>query len=145
MIGGGAPKILGLAGRLADVVSINFDNSTGRLGGASVASSGADRTAEKIEWIRSGAGDRFDSIELEIGAYFVAVGDSADAQRDAMASRFGVSSDDFAVHPHALIGSVEQICDTLVERRERYGISYVTVAQRHVDEFAPVVEALAGR
>ena len=28
--------------------------------------------------------------------------------------------------------------------RERYGVSYITVAQRHLDEFAPVVAALAG-
>lgn len=145
MIGGGAPKILGLAGRLADIVSINFNNSSGRLGGASVASSGADQTAEKIGWIRDGAGDRFDRIELEIGGYFIAVGDGAAAQLAAMAQRFGVSPEELATHPHALIGTVDQICDTLVERRERYGISYVTVAQRHVDEFAPVVAALAGR
>ena len=59
-------------------------------------------------------------------------------------SRFGVSSDEFRTHPHALFGSVERICDTLIERRERFGISYVTVAQRHLDEFAPIVAALAG-
>ena len=144
MIGGGSPKVLGLAGRLADIVSINFDNSSGRLGTASVASSGADETAQKIEWIRDGAVDRFDALELEIGAYFVAVGDDAASQLEAMASRFGVAATEFASHPHALFGSVEQICDTLNERRQRYGISYVTVAQCHLDEFAPVVAALAG-
>jgi len=144
IIGGGAPKILGLAGRLADIVSINFNNSSGRLGGASVASSGADETAQKIGWIRDGAGERFDDIELEIGAYFVAVGDGADAALEAMAGRFGVSGEQFATHPHALFGSTAQICETLIERRERYGVSYVTVAQRHVDEFAPVVAALSG-
>ena len=64
---------------------------------------------------------------------------------DSMAGRFGVSPAEFAAHPHALFGSVEQICDTLVERRDRYGASYITVAQRHLDEFAPVVAALAGR
>jgi probable F420-dependent oxidoreductase len=145
MIGGGAPKILGVAGRHADIVSLNFDNSSGRLGGASVASSGADATANKIEWIRAGAGDRFDRIEIEIGGYFVAVGDGASAALEAMAQRFGVDPAEFATHPHALFGSVDQICETLLERRERYGVSYVTVAQRYLDEFAPVVAALAGR
>jgi probable F420-dependent oxidoreductase len=144
MIGGGSPRILGLAGRLADIVSINFDNSSGKLGSASVMSSGVDETANKIGWIRDGAGDRFDEIEIEIGAYFVAVGDDAGTQLEAMAGRFGVSPSEFAVHPHATFGSIEQICHTLVERRERYGLSYVTVAQRHLDEFAPVVAALAG-
>jgi len=144
MIGGGAPKILGLAGRLADIVSINFDNSSGKLGSASVMSSGADETASKIGWIRDGAGDRFDQLEIEIGAYFVAVGDDAASQLEAMAGRFGVAPAEFASHPHALFGSVDEICQTLVDRRQRYGASYVTVAHRHLAEFAPVVAALAG-
>ncbi len=107
-------------------------------------SSGADETANKIQWIRDGAGERFDALELEIGAYFVAVGDGAAAQLEAIASRFGVSPEHFASHPHALFGSVAEICDTLRERRRRFGVSYVTVAQRHLDEFAPVVAELAG-
>jgi probable F420-dependent oxidoreductase len=145
MIGGGAPKVLALAGRHADIVSINFNNSSGRLGGSSVASSGAEQTAQKIGWIRDGAGERFPSIEIEIGAYFVAIGPGAAAARDAMAARFGVSAAELMDHPHALIGSVDDVCATLVERRERLGISYVTVAQRHLEEFAPVVAALSGR
>ena len=50
-IGGGAPRILKLAGRLADIVSINFNNAAGKLGAGSVASSTRDATAEKISWI----------------------------------------------------------------------------------------------
>jgi probable F420-dependent oxidoreductase len=144
MIGGGAPRILGLAGRLADIVSLNFDNSSGRLGSASVLSSGATETENKIRWIRDGAGDRFDHLEIELGAYFVGVGDGAAAQLESIAGRFGVSPEQFGAHPHALFGSVADICDTLRERRRRYGVSYVTVAQRHLDEFAPVVAELAG-
>ena len=144
IIGGGAPKVLGLAGRLADIVSINFNNSSGKIGPSSITSSGADQTAEKIDWIRDGAGDRFDQLELEIGAYFVGVGDGAGAMLEAMAGRFGISTEEFAVHPHALFGTVEEICETLIARREQYGVSYVTVAQRNLDDFAPVVAALAG-
>lgn len=144
MIGGGAPKILGLAGRLADIVSINFNNASGRLGSSSIMSSGADETDEKLGWIRDGAGDRFGGLEIEIGAYFVAVGDGADDQLAAMAGRFGVGPAEFGSHPHALFGSVAQICDTLRERRERYGVSYVNVAQRHLDDVAPVVAELTG-
>jgi len=107
-------------------------------------SSGADETTSMIGWFRDGAGDRFDQLEIEIGAYFVAVGDDAASQLEAMAGRFGVAPAEFASHPHALFGSVDEICQTLVDRRQRYGASYVTVAQRHLDEFAPVVAALTG-
>jgi probable F420-dependent oxidoreductase len=143
-IGGGRERILTLAGQLADIVSINFDNSAGRLGAASVASSGAAETAQKLEWVRAGAGDRFAQIELEIGAYFVAVSDDPGPVITAMANRFTVSEEDFTTHPHALLGSVGSICDTLQERRERYGFSYVTIPQRNIDDFAPVVARLAG-
>jgi hypothetical protein len=47
-------------------------------------------------------------------------------------------------YPHALIGSIEAICDELIERRERYGISYVTIADNVIEDFAPVVAKLAG-
>lgn len=144
LIGGGAPRILRLAGREANIVSLNFNNSTGKLGAASVAGSGLDVTREKIGWIREGAGDRFDQIELEIGAYFVAVGDDVASQLETMAGRFGVTADELSTHPHGLFGSVDQICDTLTARREQLGVSYVTVAQRNIDDFAPVVAALAG-
>lgn len=144
MIGGGAPRILGLAGREADIVSLNFNNSTGKLGAAIVAGSGLDVTREKIGWVRDGAGDRFDDIELEIGAYFVAVGDDVAAEIEPMAQRYGVTPDELMSHPHGLFGSVSEICDTIVARRENLGISYVTVAQRNIDDFAPVVAALAG-
>jgi probable F420-dependent oxidoreductase len=143
-IGGGRERILKLAGRLADIVSLNFDNSAGRLGAASVASSGAGETTQKLAWVREGAGDRFDEIELEIGAYFVAVNDDPAPTIAAMAKRFGVSEEEFATHPHALLGSVESICATLQERREQFGFSYVTVPQRNIEEFAPVVARLSG-
>ncbi len=45
----------------------------------------------------------------------------------------------------ALFGSVCEICDTIVARREQLGISYVTIAQRNMEEFAPIVAALAGK
>jgi probable F420-dependent oxidoreductase len=143
-IGGGRERILTLAGRLADIVSFNFDNSAGRLGSASVASSGATETAEKVDWVRAGAGGRFDDIELEIGVYFVAVDDDPGSAISAMADRFGVSEEDFAAHPHALLGSVDTVCELLEARRQRFGFSYVTVPQRNMDEFAPVVSRLSG-
>ena len=92
-IGGGRERILTLAGKLADIVSINFDNSAGRLGASSVAGSGAGETARKLGWVRAGAGDRFDDLELEIGAYFVAVDDDPGPMIDAMAARFGVTAE----------------------------------------------------
>jgi probable F420-dependent oxidoreductase len=144
MIGGGARRVLGVAGREADIVSINFDNSAGRIGAEGVGSATADGTAQKLAWIRDGAGDRFDDIELEIAAYFTIVTDQRDKTIAQMAGMFGLEPDQFGEHPHALVGSVDAICEQLAERRERYGISYVTVGSAAMQAFAPVVERLAG-
>jgi probable F420-dependent oxidoreductase len=144
MVGGGSARVLGIAAREADIVSLNFDNSSGKIGAAGVGSSTAEATARKIEWIRAGAGDRFADVEIEIGAYFTAVTEDA-STIDAMAAMFELSPQEFAEHPHALIGPVDAICDQLEERRERYGISYVTFGAAAMESVAPVVERLAGR
>jgi probable F420-dependent oxidoreductase len=144
MIGGGSKRVLGIAGREADIVSLNFNNSAGKLGAQGVGSSTAALTDEKIRWIRDAAGDRFADIELEIGAYFTVVTDDMGTVAK-MASMFGLPPDEFAQHPHALIGSVESICEQLIERRERYGISYITFGASVLDAVAPIVERLSGR
>jgi probable F420-dependent oxidoreductase len=143
-IGGGAPRVLKLAGRLADIVSINFNNAAGKLGPGSVASSTRDATEEKIGWIADGAGDRFGDIELEIAAYFVAISEDPRDALEAMARRFGVTPEALSEHPHALIGSVPEVCDRLEQRRSELGVSYINVAQRSMEAFAPVVARLAG-
>ncbi len=144
MLGGGAPRVLRLAGREADIVSLNFDNRSGKIGPAGVGSSTAELTKQKIDWIREGAGERFDDLEIEIGAYFTIVTDDRATTLDQMAPMFGLSADEFGEHPHALVGSVDAICEQLEQRRETYGISYVTFGSAGVDSVAPIVARLAG-
>jgi probable F420-dependent oxidoreductase len=143
LVGGGSPRILRLAGRLADVVSLNFDNSSGRLGPEAVASGTSEGTAQKVAWVREGAGDR--DVELGITAYFTFVTADRETTLAKLAPRFGMSPEQLAAHGHALVGSVDQISDELVARREQLGISYVTVGGAVMDAFAPVVARLTGR
>ena len=83
-------------------------------------------------------------LELEIGAYFTVVTDDRLRALERMAPMLGLDPAQLADHPHALIGSVDEICDVLVKRREEYGISFVTVGGNALEAFAPVVERLAG-
>jgi hypothetical protein len=46
--------------------------------------------------------------------------------------------------PHLLIDTIDEMSDTVRRRRERFGISYVTVFEGALEAFAPVVAALAG-
>jgi len=145
LIGGGSRRVLSLAAREADIVSLNFNNRSGAIGADGVRSGAASATAEKIGWIREAAGDRFADLELEIGAYFTFVQDGADAIAEGLGRAMGLSKDEMLDHPHGLFGSVDAICETLEARRERLGVSYVTVPDNALDAFAPVVARLAGR
>jgi probable F420-dependent oxidoreductase len=145
MIGGGAPRVLALAGREADIVSLNFDNSSGKIGPAGVQSSTADKVADKVRWVRDAAAAAGRDVpEIEIGGYFTVVTDDPASVAAGFGQLFGLTPDEIVEHPHCLIGSVDEITDRLVGRRERYGISYVTVNDSAMESFAPVVERLAG-
>jgi len=145
MIGGGAQRILTIAGREADIVSLNFNNSSGKLGAEGIGSSTAEHTDQKIQWIRNGAGERFDQIEIEIAAYVTVVTPDGAGTRAKMAPMFGMTPEVFAEHPNVLIGSVDEICDRIVERRERFGISYTSFGASVMDSVIPVVERLSGK
>jgi probable F420-dependent oxidoreductase len=144
MIGGGAPRVLRLAGAHADIVSINFNNRSGVVGSDSVVTSTAQETARKIGWVREGAGDRFAGIELETSAYFIAM-PGTETTEAALSERLGLGAAELRAFPHALVGDVNEVCDQLEQRRELYGFSYFTVGDRAIDAFAPVVERLTGR
>ena len=149
MIGGGSKGILSIAGREADIVSLNFNNKAGALGAEGMLSGLAEQTAKKVRWVKDAAGDRFEDIELEIGAYLTVVTDHQEATVNAIAEPFGMSAEDFLAGPHNLIGSVDYICDELQRRREAYGISYITVLDdgenNMIEQFAPIVARLAGQ
>jgi probable F420-dependent oxidoreductase len=144
MVGGGSRRVLQLAGRMADIVSLNFDNRSGVIGPVGVGSGTAERTAEKVRWVAEGAAQAGRPLpELEIGAYFTFVVPNAEEVAGGFGRAMGLSAEEVLTHPHALIGTVDQICDELQRRREQYGITYVTVNGSSLEAFAPVVARLA--
>lgn len=146
MIGGGSRRVLELAGREADIVSLNFDNRSGRIGPAGLQSATAVRTAEKVAWVRAAATAAGRPLpELEIGAYFTVVGPDPSAAAAGLGQMFGLAPDEVVTHPHCLLGEAPAIVEELLRRRETYGISYVTINDGALEAFAPVVAALAGR
>jgi probable F420-dependent oxidoreductase len=145
LIGGGGKRVLSIAAREAQIVSINFNLEQGRVNRATMATGGADQTDEKIGWIRAAAGPRFDELELSVTVFVAAVTDDQAAMAERMAPGFGMSPADVLGSPHALIGSVEQMCETLEARRERYGVSYVVFSGDGFERLAPIVAKLGGR
>jgi probable F420-dependent oxidoreductase len=144
VLGGGGKRMLHLAGREADIVSINFNLSEGRVNRNLVRTGLAEATDEKVAWIKEGAGDRFGSIELSVTVFVANVSDDRDTVAGALAAGLRSEPGEVLQTPHFLIGTVEQIIEDLQARRERFGISYVVVPDEAAVSLAPVVERLTG-
>lgn len=144
LIGGGGPRFLGLAGELADIVGINPNLAAGAITAETGADATAERYEEKIGWVRQSAGDRFDDIELQVRVFFVLVTDDRRGTAEAMAPALGLTAEQALDSPLALVGTVDEITETLIERREQYGFNYIVVGQDQYEVFSPVVANLAG-
>jgi probable F420-dependent oxidoreductase len=146
VIGGGGQRILSLAAREADIVSIiprARPEGTGQQS-ADWSTATEAATRQKLDWIRQAAGDRFTSLELNTMVYAVVIADDRPAGARQLASRFGLTEEEVIASPNILVGSIEQMVDDLRVRREEFGISYITVPEYFMDAFAPVAERLVG-
>jgi probable F420-dependent oxidoreductase len=131
LVAGGGRRLLSLAAREADIIALS-----GR------PDEPEDAIKEKVDHIRRAAGRRFDQIELNVN--LMAVGQQAHPQ----ALRFaGITAEQLAQSnsPFVLMGTVDEMCDRLLARREALGVSYVLVGEFFMEGFAPVVERLTGR
>jgi probable F420-dependent oxidoreductase len=144
VIGGGSRRILTLAAQRADVVSFVPSLAAGKIGPEMAAGALSEKFAERVAWVREAAGPRFSDLELQCWTVAVQVVPNAAELVSQMAPAFGMSPEQLADSPLALIGTTEAIIDTLVERRERFGFSYVVVHEAELEAFGPVVAKLAG-
>lgn len=143
IIGGGARRILSLAGRHADIVSINVDLRGGSADAGVATNATPEATLQKVAWIKEAAGPRFDELELNCLIGFVSVTSDRQSLIESLAPSFGLDPTD-AVHvPLALVGTEEEIEEELHWRREHYGISYFSVAAEAIEALGPVVSRLA--
>lgn len=144
VIGGGGERMLRLAAAEADVVAINVNLAAGVMDERAFPDGTPESTDRKLSWIRDAAGVRFDQLVLQARIHLAMVTGDRMGVISELAPAFGLTPEQGAGTPHALVGSVEEICDQLVERRERWGISYIGLSGDQIDAFAPVVARLAG-
>lgn len=141
MIGGGGQRVLSLAGREADIVSISSVPFVARdaegLDPQSVA-------LRRTEFVRAAAGERYGGLDIESSPYFTEITDDSEAMLAAVAKSTGIAIDLLRDHPNVLVGSLESVVEKLYSRRETLGVNYVTVQQSQIESFAPVVALLDG-
>ena len=144
LVGGGGKRVLSLAAREADIVGVNFNLAPGAVNREVMATGDATSTETKIGWIRDAAGIRFNDLELNVTVFVSIVTDDREGMAERMAPGFGMSASDVLASPHALIGTIDQMAETLQQRREQFGFSYVAFSGDGYEALAPLVKQLAG-
>ncbi len=147
LIGAGGKRMLSIAAQEADIIGILpialmngtiSDNPVERM---------ASTIAQKVEWIREAAGDRFEDIELSmIVSLSITEHQQQRAEQIMREREWGsLATQDVLDMPSILIGTVEEITEKLYTLRELYGLSYFVIPDASVEAFAPVVAQLAGK
>lgn len=140
LVGGGGPQLLAFAAREADIIGIDPRSLPGGGGDPTdITGAAVDR---KVGWIRDAAGERWRELEINIAIWQV---DPEFRRRTGPPpSRVrGITEDELPLSPHYLVGDTEEVVETLIERRERWGISYITIRSTDLEVLAPVITRLA--
>lgn len=148
LIGAGGRRMLALAAREADIVGLLAGPlNAGEPTVNDPAVYSAEHLAQKIMYLREAAGERFAQLELSLITSPVFTRDRKQGAEQVAQARgwSGISVEDILEMPTIFIGTVEQIGEQMLERRERFGISYYMTVDRLLETFAPLVERLAGK
>jgi probable F420-dependent oxidoreductase len=142
LIGGGGRQLLTLAANEADIISVM---PRSRRDGSGLEDSDAREPAfqQKIGWIRDAAPTRFDSLELNTLVQSVVITGDPRAAADKLAAEWQMPVEELLGSPLLLIGPVDQVAQTLRTRRERLGLSSITVFEKDMEGFAPVIAQLS--
>ncbi|MFL5591056.1 MAG: LLM class F420-dependent oxidoreductase [Ktedonobacteraceae bacterium] len=143
-VGGGSKRILSIAAREANIVG--FGPRTRADGsGLDVTDATSEATERKVAWVRQVGGERFNELELNTIVFTVVVTYQRQQASEQLTQRFQMTAKQVLEMPHCLVGTVDQITEDLLYRREKFGISYVSVFDESMETFAPVVARLVGK
>jgi probable F420-dependent oxidoreductase len=145
LIGGGGRRVLELAGRSADIAGINPVLTQAADPLAAVADLTPQRVAQRVSWARAAAieaGRDPDGLEYQTRILDLRVRVGATEHRCVSSHAQHASPEQLATSLAVLHGCVDECVDSLVELRERFGISYVHLGS-NLEAAAPLVARLA--
>ena len=135
LIAGNGDKVLTIAAQHADII--------GFTGGGLPDGSGTDPMAERVDFVRGAAGDRFADLELNLAITAVPTDSSGIPDLTLTRAYFpGASDEQLMAMPTVLSGTPTDIIDTLRRLRDSYGVTYFTVQDYHGPYFSQAISAL---
>jgi probable F420-dependent oxidoreductase len=143
IIGGGGPRMLGIAGREADIVGLI--PQFGRHGRPILGQATDGATAVKAAIVRDAAGDRWERLRLDINVVDAGLVGSGAGPLASLATAAKATAVALIGTPYVLYGTMPRLRTLLEHRREQLGVSQYSLPIHSMESMAPLVEALSGR
>ncbi len=130
LIAAGGPKARALAAEKADIVTLAAGPLAAR-----------EEVAAHAKEILTLAGGRAEAIELSMNVFVI--GDNLSPE---LQGHLQLDAAELIAHDSLsmLRGTPQDMAEELQRRREAFGVSYISVNEMFLEEFAPVVELLKG-
>lgn len=141
-VGGGGRRLLTVAGRHADIVSIVYSIRGGSFNSDSIRDGSISRFNKKVGWIRKAAetaGKDPDAIELGTMMFQPVFTDDPETVIKEYAKKWDVTYEEAAEFSELLVGTPSAMKERLKQLREDTGINYIVIQARDVgiiEEFA---------
>ncbi|MDO0916877.1 LLM class F420-dependent oxidoreductase [Streptomyces sp. DT2A-34] len=146
LIGGNGDRVLRLTAEHADIAAFGGaypdpESTSGRLIPVT-----AEQFDERVARYRKFAAGREEPAELNLLLQMVAVTEDRAGVVQPLLDRVPeLTLEQVLELPILLVGTLDQIVDQVLARRERFGFSYLTVLEPYMEAFAPVMERLRGK
>lgn len=138
LIAGWGERMLRVAAEHADIVAVT---GAGTTGNGQLTLAGPSEVAGRMAYLRGLLGDRGDTVELNLLIQALVSPSERDEARQRLAPHLPVhNTDPLEEFITLLVGTPEQMADRMRERRETYGINYITVLEPNMEKFAPLIQ-----
>jgi probable F420-dependent oxidoreductase len=144
LIGGNGTRVLRLAGKYAHTVGLTGLVRNVNFGHVHQPDWTAEYLDGRIDVVREAAGSRFGDIELNGLLQWVFETDDREAAaagfcKEVEPEGIHLSVDDAMNTPFLLFGTIDEMADSLIRSRERFGITYFTSRPDGFDTLAKVM------
>jgi probable F420-dependent oxidoreductase len=140
LIGGGGRRVLTLAARHADIVSINWNVRAGVMGPDALSSGSPEATDEKVRWVDAARGERRPEIHMQ--CYLLRITDrpvEAVSTWLALLGAAGTDPEEMLACPHVLVGPIDALVERVEGLRKRWGVSYLSFYDSALDDAATLL------
>ena len=142
LLGGTGHRTLQLAADRADIVSFGGRFQVAGHPPATLRIATAEEATERVAFFEAAAGARASEMERNCFVLEVEVTDDrrAAAAKVAEAYAHHTSVEEALESPFLLFGTEDEIARQILDNRERYGFSYLSVQRPHMDALGPIIK-----